>query len=160
MLNTLPRQDPSMKIRVESMSGRYGDTLTTGFHHFFLFAIGATIVWSSLLAFWAMIQKGDATIEDILLLFIYLELGAMIGVYFKTDHMPVRFLIYVAITALTRLLISMVFVDHTPDMRIVIVSGSILVLSIGILILKIGSHKFPSHQASNATDFEDGDNSV
>ncbi len=36
-------------------------------------------------------------------LFIYLELGAMVGIYFKTNHMPVRFLIYIAITALTRL---------------------------------------------------------
>ena len=46
--------------------------------------------------------KQYASIDDILLLFIYLELGAMVGIYFKTNHMPVRFLIYVAITALTR----------------------------------------------------------
>lgn len=54
-----------------------------------------------------MIEEGHIKIDDILLLFIYLELGAMVGIYFKTNHMPVRFLIYVAITALTRLLISM-----------------------------------------------------
>lgn len=47
--------------------------------------------------------KKYASIDDILLLFIYLELGAMVGIYFKTNHMPVRFLIYIAITALTRL---------------------------------------------------------
>ena len=43
-----------------------------------------------------------------LLLFIYLEVGAMVGIYFKTNHMPVRFLIYVAITALTRHLVGFV----------------------------------------------------
>ncbi|MFC1357094.1 MAG: hypothetical protein G8D58_10720 [gamma proteobacterium symbiont of Phacoides pectinatus] len=42
--------------------------------------------------------------KDVLLLFIYLELGAMVGIYFKTKRLPVRFLIYIAITALTRLL--------------------------------------------------------
>jgi len=38
-------------------------------------------------------------------LFIYLEIGAMIGIYFKTTRLPVRYLIYVAITALGRVLI-------------------------------------------------------
>jgi hypothetical protein len=27
----------------------------------------------------------------------------MVGIYFKTNHMPVRFLVYVGITAFTRL---------------------------------------------------------
>ena len=48
--------------------------------------------------------KGSALIEDLLLRFIYLEIGAMVGIYFKTNHMPVRFLICVAITAVTRLI--------------------------------------------------------
>jgi phosphate starvation-inducible membrane PsiE len=51
-----------------------------------------------------MMGKGSALIEDLLLRFIYLEIGAMVGIYFKTNHMPVRFLICVAITAVTRLI--------------------------------------------------------
>ena len=30
------------------------------------------------------------------------EIGAMVGIYFKTTHLPVRYLIYIAITALGR----------------------------------------------------------
>ena len=52
-------------------------------------------------AFWGVEGRGVASAEDILLLFIYLELGAMVGIYFRTNRLPVRFLIYVAITALT-----------------------------------------------------------
>ena len=52
-------------------------------------------------------QKGP-TIEDLLLLFIYLEIGSMVGIYFRTNHMPVRFLLYVGITALTRHMIGVV----------------------------------------------------
>jgi phosphate starvation-inducible membrane PsiE len=59
--------------------------------------------------------KGGVSVDDILLLFIYLELGAMVGIYFKTNHMPIRFLLYVAITALTRLLIGDVSHHKAPD---------------------------------------------
>ena len=52
-----------------------------------------------------MMRLGHATLEDILLLFIYLELGAMVGTYFKTHRLPVQFLIYIAITALSRHLV-------------------------------------------------------
>jgi phosphate starvation-inducible membrane PsiE len=96
-----------------------------------------------------MLTKGHASIDDILLLFIYLELGAMVGIYFKTNHMPVRFLIYVAMTALTRLLISDVQAHHAPaaaDTGIVVVSGAILLLALATLVIRFGSSKFPSRQ--------------
>lgn len=58
------------------------------------------VIWSAgHTVFEILAVKQFATIDDILLLFIYLELGAMVGIYFKTNHMPVRFLIYIAITA-------------------------------------------------------------
>ena len=103
-----------------------------------------------------MAEKGHTTIDDILLLFIYLELGAMIGIYFKTNHMPVRFLIYVAMTALTRLLIADVQAHHRLDMGIVLVSGAILLLALAALVIRYGSYKYPSgrpdvqRQASDA----------
>jgi len=134
-----------------------GDILVRAFHLLALFAIGGTIVWAAFHAFIAMSDKGHASIEDILLLFIYLELGAMIGIYFKTNHMPVRFLVYVAITALTRLLIGMVNVDHVPDIKIIIVTGGILLLSAGALILRMGSHKYPSGGKSEESDLADPD---
>ena len=49
--------------------------------------------------------------------------------------MPVRFLIYVAITALTRLLLELVFEWHSIEyINIVIVCGGILLLSASILV--------------------------
>ena len=91
-----------------------------------------------------MASKGHASIEDILLLFIYLELGAMVGIYFKTNHMPVRFLIYVAITALTRLLIGDIQAHHSLNWGIVMVSGAILLLALANLVVRYGSARFPS----------------
>jgi len=125
-----------------------GSLLVDAFHYLALFAIGGAIVWSAVYAFLGMAGKGHASIEDILLLFIYLELGAMVGIYFKTNHMPVRFLIYVAITALTRLLIGDIQAHHRLDWGIVMVSGAILLLALANLVVRYGSSRFPSAPAA------------
>jgi phosphate starvation-inducible membrane PsiE len=136
--------------RMSNVADVFGKILVDAFHYLALFAIGGAIVWSAAIAFFGMATKGHASIDDILLLFIYLELGAMVGIYFKTNHMPVRFLIYVAMTALTRLLISDVQAHHgltTADTGIVVVSGAILLLALATLVIRFGSSRFPSRQA-------------
>jgi len=136
--------------RMSAVADVCGNVLVDAFHYLALFAIGGAIVWSAAIAFFGMATKGHASIDDILLLFIYLELGAMVGIYFKTNHMPVRFLIYVAMTALTRLLISDVQAHHVPstaDTGIVVVSGAILLLALATLVIRFGSSRFPSRQA-------------
>jgi phosphate starvation-inducible membrane PsiE len=95
---------------------RFGDALVSGFQIAALFVIGATIVWTAVHAYSEMMLAGRAGLDDILLLFIYLELGAIVGIYFKTERLPVLFLLYVAITAITRFLAG---------------AGSILVLTLG-----------------------------
>ena len=135
--------------RLHTLADVVGKLLAEGFHYLALFAIGGAIAWSAVVAFLAMAGKGHAAIEDILLLFIYLELGAMVGIYFKTNHMPVRFLIYVSMTALTRLLIGDVQAHHRPDMGIVLVSGALLLLAIATLVIRYGSFKFPSGQGND-----------
>ncbi len=138
----------------QRLADRLGTILVRGFHVLALFAIGATIVWAAVFEFSKMTAKGHATVEDILLLFIFLELGAMVGIYFTTNHMPVRFLLYVALTALTRLLISMVNLEHvdlmaaiqTPHLGLLVVMGGILMLAIAVLVLRYASHHYPSEQ--------------
>jgi phosphate starvation-inducible membrane PsiE len=127
-----------------------GILLVDAFHYLALFAIGATIVWSAVAAFFDMTVKGLASIDDILLLFIYLELGAMVGIYFKTNHMPVRFLVYVAITALTRLLIADVQAHHRPELNLLYVTGAILVLALATLVIRYGSSRFPAGSVEEA----------
>src|SRR6516162_2060120 len=65
-----------------------------------------------------------ASLGDILLLFIYLEIGAMVGIYFKTTRLPVRYLIYVAITALGRVLIEIVGAEHRTGLDILVITGA------------------------------------
>jgi protein PsiE len=148
-MNTQSTLNSSSKLRrgMTAVSENFGNLLVDGFHYLALFAIGAAIAWSAILAFIGMGVKGYASIDDILLLFIYLELGAMVGIYFKTNHMPVRFLLYVAMTALAHLMISVVQAHgnahDSVSMDVLIISASMLVLALATLIIRFGSAKFP-----------------
>ncbi len=132
-----------------------GIVLTDVFHYLALFLIGSMVVWSAVAEFLhIMSSQRSASIEDILLLFIYLELGAMVGIYFKTKRLPVRFLIYVAITALTRMMVGIIQVDHhlleelpleeLPVLPLIYISAAILILAFATLVVRFGSHRYPS----------------
>ena len=138
-----------MHERLNRFSEVLGSLLVDAFHYLALFAIGGAIVWSAVHAFMGMASAGRASIDDILLLFIYLELGAMVGIYFKTNHMPVRFLIYVGITALTRLLVGDIATHHKLDWGIVMVAGAILLLALANLVVRYGSSRYPSTPSSD-----------
>jgi phosphate starvation-inducible membrane PsiE len=128
-----------MRTKIEMM----GDRMVDFFHLIGLFVIGATIVWASWAEVVVIVEHGGPRIKDILLLFMYLELGAMVGIYFKTKRLPVRYLIYIAVTALTRILA--IDAKEMEDRHMLAVTGSILMLSLSILILRYASARFGGH---------------
>ena len=130
---------------VRNRVNELGSLLIEAFHYLALFVIGASIAWSAVVAYGGMMLQGHATIGDILLLFIYLEFGAMVGIYFKTNVMPVTCLIYIAITALSRLLIGDVQAHHQVDMSVLLVSASILLLALSTRVIS----KPPSNDGSS-----------
>ena len=138
-----------------------GTLLVDMFHYVGLFLIGAATVWAAALNFIEIMgRRPHASIEDLLLLFIFLEIGAMVGIYFKTNHMPVRFLMYVAITAVTRHLIS--FVNHPGAVgyEILVVAGTIMLLALSLLCVRYASYTYPSGAArppTFKTDLESGE---
>lgn len=68
----------------------------------------------------------------------------VLGLLVKTNHMPIRFLLYVAITALTRLLIGDVSHHNAPDLGIIYLCGGILLLAFAILVVRFASSRYPS----------------
>jgi phosphate starvation-inducible membrane PsiE len=123
-----------------------GNTLVGIFHRIALFGIGAATVWAAGSDFIEMFNQTRASIDDLLLLFIYLEIGAMVGIYFKTNHMPVRFLIYIAITALTRHMVDLVAIGDESMTNILTLAGATLILAISLLLVRMASSKYPSNQ--------------
>ena len=137
------------EARAKNVAERVGDQLVEGFQLLALFVIGAAIFWSAVQFFLGMIAAREATLHDILLLFIYLELGAMVGIYFRTDELPVEFLLYITITVMTRKLIS---AEDLSEMRIMVTTGAVLILAIAVLLLRYGSHRFQSSSPGRRQD--------
>jgi phosphate starvation-inducible membrane PsiE len=74
----------TLRQRVHNCAESLGNLFVESFHYLALFAIGGVTAWAAVMAFLGMLEKGHIAVDDILLLFIYLELGAMVGFYFKT----------------------------------------------------------------------------
>ena len=121
---------------------RTGDFLVELFHLVGLFVIGGTIIWSAGHEYLQIMKAGVAGLDDILLLFIYLELGAMTGVFFRTHRLPVIFLILIAITALTRYLA--IDLKGLDIWEILTLSSAILILTLSGLVLRYSEHNFSS----------------
>lgn len=150
-VRTLTEAATNIHRGMKTIADAVGTLLVDAFHYLALFAIGATTVWSATTAFFGMVGKGRAELSDLLLLFIYLEIGAMVGIYFKTTELPVRYLIYIAITALGRVIIEIVSAEHRTGIDLLILAGAILVLSLSLLVFRLSSDKrtsrFPPGEA-------------
>lgn len=131
--------------QAKNVAERVGDKLVETFELLGLFVIGAAIVFSAASFVLEMVAARQASLHDILLLFIYLELGAMVGIYFRTDELPVEFLLYITITVMTRKLIS---AEDLTESRIMVTTGAVLVLAVAVLLLRYGAHRFQSSSHS------------
>ncbi len=70
-------------------------------------------------------QSSYILIEGIVIYFLYFEFIALIVKYFQTGyHFPLRYFIYIGITAIIRLII----VDHDNPISTLVYSGAILLL--------------------------------
>lgn len=99
-----------------------------------------------------MLVNHDVTLADLLLMFLYLEVLAMIGQYLRTGQIQVRFPLYIAMVALARYLI--IDAKDIDAIRIMAVAAAILLLTIAVLILRYGHTTYPyaDHGAEQPSD--------
>jgi protein PsiE len=90
----------------------------------------------------AMVVAQAVTLTDLLLMFLYLEVLAMIGQYFKAGQLPVRFPLYIAMVALARELI--LGTGASSGVHLLETAGAILLLAVGVLLIRIGQVKYPT----------------
>ncbi len=65
-----------------------------------LLTVGAVLI--ELRVVW---DKGTIQIADILLLFLYTEVISMVGLFYRSQTIPVMYPLFIAITALSRLIV-------------------------------------------------------
>ncbi len=87
-----------------------------------------------------MIHVQKVTLADLLLLFIYLEVIAMVGVYLESGKLPIRMPIYIAIVALARYLA--LDAKEMETWKIISVATAIVLLAGSVLVIRFGHIKF------------------
>jgi protein PsiE len=93
---------------------------------------------------YAMVLKAKVDLADLLLLFIFLEVLAMVGSYLESGKLPVRMPVYIGIVALARYLI--LDMKEMDTWRIVSVALAALVLALAVLVIRFGHVRFPYRQ--------------
>lgn len=88
-----------------------------------------------------MIDNRAVTLADLLLLFIYLEVLAMVAIYLKSGKLPIRIPLYIAIVALARYMI--LDMKDMDTWRMLAVAGAALIMAITILVIRYGHIRYP-----------------
>ena len=87
-----------------------------------------------------MINLRTVSLPDLLLLFIYLEVIGMVTSYWRTQTIRLTYPLFIAITALSRLIILQQKDSIVPS-ALIYESGAVLLLAIAIVILKFRRSK-------------------
>lgn len=98
-----------------------------------VFAMGNEVV--------TMVRAMQVTMADLLLLFLYLEVLAMVGAYYRSGKLPVRFPLYISMVALARYLV--LDIKGMEDWRMLAITISILLLTLAVLVVRIGHVRYP-----------------
>ena len=88
-----------------------------------------------------MVTARKVTLTDLLLLFLYLEIFTMLGLYYKQGKLPVRYPIYIAIVALARYIV--LGMKEMDEWRLLGVAAAVLMLTLAVLALRYGHTRFP-----------------
>lgn len=109
--------------------------------HIGLFTIAILTIIAMGNEVWIVFENGEVTLADLLLLFIYLEVFAMVSLYLKSGRLPVRMPLYIAVVALARYMI--LDMKNLDTWRMLGLSASILIIVLAILVIRYGHLKFP-----------------
>jgi protein PsiE len=99
----------------------------------FLLVIALFTVVAMLQEIMIMIEARSVELKDLLLMFIYVEVLGMVGVYYDSKKIPITLPLFIAITALARLVILQG--KDQPPVNLLYESGAVLLLAIACVVL-------------------------
>ncbi|MFJ1256768.1 phosphate-starvation-inducible protein PsiE [Cupriavidus sp. CuC1] len=107
-----------------------------------LVVIGLATTFTMAQEGWKVAGIGAVSITDLLLMFLYLEVLAMVVRYLKLGQLPVRFPLYIAMVSLARDLI--LRFNESTEFHMLALCAGVVMLACGVLILRYGQYRFPS----------------
>jgi protein PsiE len=120
---------------------QFNQNLLSLVEHIGLLAIAIATVFAMATEILVMVRVMQVTLADLLLLFLYLEVLAMVGAYYRSGKLPVRFPLYIGIVALARYLV--LDIKGMEDLRMLAVAGSVLLLTLAVLLVRYGHVRYP-----------------
>lgn len=112
--------------------------------------IAIATVLAALTEVGVMFQARAVTLADLLMLFIYLEVLAMVAIYLESHRLPVRLPMYIAIVALARYLI--LDIKTMDDTRVLVVAAAILLIAFAVLTLRYAQADYSKSAAKTSRD--------
>ena len=94
-----------------------------------------------------MFGNGTVHLADLLLMFIYLEVLAMVHVYWRSGQLPIRMPLYIAMVALARYLI--LDMKAMEDWKMLAIAVSIFIIAAAVLITRYGHVRFPYEKSED-----------
>ena len=92
-------------------------------------------------------HENSVQLADLLLLFIYTEVLGMIGIFFVSNRIPITLPIFIAMTAISRLIILQ---GKEMDMSFLLYeAGAILVLAIAVLVVRFKPQETYNYQTDD-----------
>ena len=99
-----------------------------------LVLIALFTVYSVCSEMYVVLSTGQITLTDLLLMFIYAEVLGMVAAFYKYNKIPITIPVFIAITALCRLIILQGKGISTIDL--IYESGAVLLLAIASLVMR------------------------
>lgn len=99
----------------------------------FLLVIGLFTVVAMAQEIWIIVEGRSVALKDLLLMFIYVEVLAMVGVYYDSKKIPITLPLFIAITALARLVILQG--KDQPPVNLLYESAAVLLLALSCVVI-------------------------
>jgi protein PsiE len=115
----------------------------------FLVVIGLFAIMAMAQEVRDIILRQHVELKDLLLMFIFAEVFAMLGVYYASKRIPIDLPLFIAVTALARLII-LGDKENFDGMNLIYESGAIVLIAVGGFIIRYrpGAHEertLPTH---------------
>ena len=99
-----------------------------------LICIAIATVCATVIEISTLIIDREVELADLLLLFIYTEVLGMVGVFYRRGSIPITLPLFIAITALSRMIILQG--KGSDPQNLLYEAGAILMLAIAVLIIR------------------------
>lgn len=131
---------PKIAESIEQKGVRMGIQLLTSAEYAGLLAISVATVIAMVQEILTMVRAGVVGLGDLLLMFIYLEVLTMVGLYLKSGKLPVRIPLYIGMVALARYLV--LDMKGMDGWRMLAVATAVLLLALAVLAIRYGHVRF------------------